>query len=195
METLSLRGVPFVRAAPYPGVCGCISVTSEQIMSDPEPAARAQSSIARHPDIQGMRNRSVHTRASYQYALIGSCAPLLGAYMAISPWVVGFSGEPGVAASNVAAGVLFFAVSLVLTFAPVHIALRVRFSPSLIGLWMVVSPWVISGKADVAKVIANNAISGAVALMLGQALAFIALAILKEAYWNERAAQDRERPY
>ena len=65
---------------------------------------------------------------------------LLGAWMILSPWAVGFQGEPMAMWNFVAVGALLLATALGAIFVPqaweewVEVAL---------GAWMVVSPWAL----------------------------------------------------
>lgn len=81
---------------------------------------------------------------------------LLGAWLVLSPWVVGVADRPEALFNLVAVGVLLAAVGLGATFVPkaweewVGVAL---------GVWLMVSPWIL-GFTDVQLALQNALFTG-----------------------------------
>jgi hypothetical protein len=65
---------------------------------------------------------------------------VLGAWLVLSPWVLGFQAETNALWNFVIVGVLLVATALGAIFLP-----RVweEWTESALGLWMVVSPWIV----------------------------------------------------
>jgi SPW repeat len=65
----------------------------------------------------------------------------LGATLILSPWAAGFSGETAATANAVVVGVALIAASLGAMLAP-HA--WEEWTEAVLGLWMVMSPWVLA---------------------------------------------------
>ena len=76
---------------------------------------------------------------------------LLGAWLALSPWVLGFQHEMAPTASGMIAGLALIAASLGAMFVP---RAWEEWSQAGLGLWMIVSPWVLgfSSQMDIMRV-------------------------------------------
>lgn len=87
---------------------------------------------------------------------------LLGAWMVLSPWVLGFQHEMAPTASGVVVGLLLIAASLGAVFVP---RAWEEWSQAVLCLWMIISPWVLSfsGQMDAMR---SAVASGIVALVL-----------------------------
>ena len=117
-----------------------------------------------HPDILALRAK--YERASWSPAAqaIDGLTLLAGLYLAISPWVVGFSGLQRITVSNLVTGLFLaalgmgFATAFGRTFGLTWIA-------PVIGVWTIVSPWVV-GSATTAT-LWSNVVIGVVILLLG----------------------------
>jgi hypothetical protein len=91
---------------------------------------------------------------------------MAGIYLAISPWVVGFSDLTTIAMNNLITGiaVTVLALGFASAFGRTH---RVVWVAPFIGAWTIITPWVVSGNVDTDTVIANNIVIGAVLVLLG----------------------------
>ncbi|WP_404299987.1 SPW repeat protein [Alicycliphilus denitrificans] len=65
---------------------------------------------------------------------------LVGAWLVLSPWVMGFQEQMAPTASSVIVGLALIAASLGAVFMP---RAWEEWSQAGLGLWMVVSPWVL----------------------------------------------------
>lgn len=76
---------------------------------------------------------------------------LLGAWLALSPWVLGFQHQMAPTASGVVVGLALIAASLGAVFMP---RAWEEWSQAILGLWMIVSPWVLgfSSQMDIMRV-------------------------------------------
>ena len=87
---------------------------------------------------------------------------LLGVWLAVSPWILGFQDQMAPTANGVVIGLALIAAALGAIFMP---RAWEEWSEGLLGLWMVVSPWVLgfSGQMDAMR---NAVVSGIVVLGL-----------------------------
>lgn len=86
---------------------------------------------------------------------------VLGAWVILSPWALGFAGETMAMWNFVAVGVLLLATALGAIFLP---RAWEEWTESVLGLWLLVSPWVLAFAAEAAKV--DAVLSGLVILTL-----------------------------
>ncbi|MCS0634913.1 SPW repeat protein [Streptomyces sp. LP05-1] len=127
-------------------------------------------SIEHHPDIAEMRSRFERATATPRAQAVETLALLTGLYLAASPWIAGFSGLTNLAVCNLITGVAYalcmggFGNAYERTHAMAWAAI-------VIGAWTIISPWVVAGSADTTRTVVNNIIVGAVALVLGLAMA------------------------
>lgn len=85
-----------------------------------------------------------------------------GAWLILSPWALGFAGTTAATWNFLVAGVLLVATALGAIFLP---RLWEEWTETAIGLWVVVSPWLVGFSAsDAAK--ADAILSGLVILTL-----------------------------
>lgn len=66
---------------------------------------------------------------------------VLGAWMIVSAWALGFRGETAAMANAVIVGVLLLGVALGAIFVP---QAWEEWSELVLGLWLIASPWVLS---------------------------------------------------
>lgn len=66
---------------------------------------------------------------------------ILGAWLIVSAWALGFQGETGAMANAVIAGVLLLGVALGAIFVP---KAWEEWSELILGLWLIASPWALS---------------------------------------------------
>jgi SPW repeat len=123
------------------------------------------SRIEEHPDLMAMRAHyaEVSTRPSLQAA--EGLTLLTGLYLAISPWVVGFNGNP-LAISNVITGIALAVLALGFGSAYER-TFGMGWVAAAIGAWTIISPWVVQHAAATTGTIASNTATGAVAVVLG----------------------------
>ena len=139
--------------------------------------------IEEHPDIAAMRmpyERVAETRTTQ---ITEGLALLAGVYLAISPWVVGFTELSTITFNNLVTGiaVALLALGFASAFGRTH---GLAWVVPLIGVWTIVSPWVVSGEVNTTEVVVNNVITGAVIVLLG---------LLTVAFGMRRAGRRAER--
>lgn len=92
----------------------------------------------------------------------GPVNALLGAWLALSPWVLGFQDQMAPMANGVVVGLALIAAALGAYFLP-----RVweEWTEGVLGLWMVASPWVL-GFSALHNATVNAVLSGIVVALL-----------------------------
>ncbi|WP_448333812.1 SPW repeat protein [Streptomyces sp. DSM 41534] len=128
--------------------------------------SRARGDLTGHPDVSEMRERYARMMDARDVVFLDGPVLLAGLYFAISPWVVHFSGtNPNLMVNNLILGITVALLGLGLTTAPRRMY-SLCWAMSAIGIWMIISPWVVARGAD-AGVIANNVVVGAITCLFG----------------------------
>ncbi|GAA1689583.1 SPW repeat protein [Streptomyces yatensis] len=128
--------------------------------------SRAKGDLAGHPDVSEMRERYARMMDARDVVFLDGPVLLAGLYFAISPWVVHFSGtSPNLMVNNLVLGITIALLGIGLTTAPRRMY-SLCWAMSAIGVWMIISPWVVARGAD-AGVIANNVVVGAITCLFG----------------------------
>ncbi|MFH9011951.1 SPW repeat protein [Streptomyces sp. NPDC017943] len=122
--------------------------------------------ITSHPDASEMRDRYARVLGGRDVALVDGPVFLLGLYCAASPWIVHYTAsQPSVAAHNLIMGIAIGLLALGFTRAPERMY-GLSWAMCALGVWMIVSPWIVGSSPD-AGVVWNNIIIGALAVVLG----------------------------
>jgi hypothetical protein len=127
------------------------------------------SHIEEHPDLMELRARYERAATTPQARAVEGLTLLAGLYLAISPWAVGFSGTAtGLTVSNLITGlaVAILALGFGSAYERTH---GLGWVVAAIGVWTIITPWVVSGPSATAGTITNNVITGAVVFLLGLA--------------------------
>jgi hypothetical protein len=143
--------------------------------------------IERHPDIAEMRTRYEIAAASPVAQLMDGLTLLSGIYLAISPWIVGFSDRAGITLSNLVTGICVAALGLGFSFAFGR-TYGIAWVAPVLGVWTIIAPWVISGDMSTARTIWSNVVVGAIILVLG--LATMSLSAMR-GNWGRMARSKR----
>ncbi|WP_432970933.1 SPW repeat protein [Dactylosporangium sp. CA-233914] len=123
--------------------------------------------FAGHPDIAEMQQRYERLGASGQAVVIDGLVLLAGGWLAISPWVIGFNASaPHLTVNNLILGIMIGVIALGLTMAPARMY-RLSWAMVAIGVWVIISPWVVQRTGITAGMIATNVATGAVTALLG----------------------------
>ncbi len=95
---------------------------------------------------------------------------MAGLYAACSAWIVGFSGQMNLTMSNLFTGlaVALLAAAFGTALARTH---GMTFVAPLLGVWLIVSPWVVAGVTTSTGMIWSNVVVGIVVCVLGLAAA------------------------
>jgi hypothetical protein len=126
-----------------------------------------------HPDIMEMRARYERAATTPRAQIVQALGLVTGLYLALSPWIVGFSGLTAIAVCNLITGIAY--ALLMAGFGSAYERTHgMAWAATLIGLWTILSPWLVSGPFSVARVIISNVIVGAMALLLGLAASSMA---------------------
>ncbi|MER8160156.1 SPW repeat protein [Streptomyces sp. NPDC094472] len=128
--------------------------------------SRAKGDLTGHPDVSEMRERYARMMDARDVVFLDGPVLLAGLYFAISPWVVHFSGtNPNLMVNNLVLGITIALLGIGLTTAPRRMY-SLCWAMSAIGVWMIISPWVVARGPD-AGVIANNVVVGAITCLFG----------------------------
>lgn len=124
------------------------------------------SSIDHHPDLLALRAR--YERAAESMTVQGTfgLTLLTAVYAAISPWVVGFQGARALAVSDLIVGLVCVALAFGYAMA-LDRSHGMTWTLPCLGVWFIVSPWVIHGVSPHGGMIWSNVIAGAVLTVLG----------------------------
>ncbi len=125
--------------------------------------------IERHPDVAVMRRRYDEIAERPMIQSVDGLTFLSGLYLAMSPWVLGFTEHSSMTASNLFTGLAIaaLAVGFAATYGHLH---GIAWVPAVLAVWAIVSPWVVSGPTPENGTIASNIIVGAVCLLCTLAL-------------------------
>lgn len=122
--------------------------------------------IAAHPDVSEMRDRYARVLGGHDMALVDGPVFLTGLFCAISPWVVHFTGsQPVLTTHNLIMGIAIAMLGLGFTVAPARMS-GLSWAMCAMGVWMIVSPWIVGASPD-AGVVLTNIIIGALTFLLG----------------------------
>jgi hypothetical protein len=124
------------------------------------------SSIDHHPDLLALRARYEHVAESMSAHFTFGLALLTGLYVAVSPWIVGFSATRSLGTSNLIVGIAV--AFLVYGFATaLDRAHGLTWILPVLGVWVIVSPWILQGFTPTAGMIWSNVVAGALLTFLG----------------------------
>ncbi|MCX3290627.1 SPW repeat protein [Streptomyces sp. NEAU-H22] len=122
--------------------------------------------ITSHPDASEMRDRYARVLGGRDVALVDGPVFLLGVYCAASPWIVHYTtSQPALVTHNLIMGIAIGMLALGFTRAPERMY-GLSWAMCALGVWMVISPWIVGESPD-AGVVWNNIIIGALAVILG----------------------------
>jgi hypothetical protein len=130
--------------------------------------------IEEHPDLLALRERYERAAETAPAHAVDGLTFLSGLYLAISPWVAGFNGLPTLTINNVLTGiaVAMLAVGLASAFGRTH---GVAWVVPIIGVWTIITPWVVSGDTATTSTIWNNVVTGAAIVIFGLGATMIAM--------------------
>ena len=124
------------------------------------------SSIDHHPDLLALRARYERVAESMSAHLTFGLALLTGLYVAVSPWIVGFSATRSLGTSDLIVGIAV--AFLVYGFATaLDRAHGMTWILPVLGVWVTVSPWILQGFTPTAGMIWSNVVAGALLTFLG----------------------------
>ncbi|WP_210592965.1 SPW repeat protein [Streptomyces sp. GESEQ-35] len=122
--------------------------------------------ITSHPDASEMRDRYARMLGGRDVTLLDGPVFLLGLYCAVSPWILHYTtSQPDLVPHNLVIGIAIGLLALGFTRAPERMY-GLSWAFCGLGVWMIVSPWIVGDSPD-AGVVLNNIIIGALAVILG----------------------------
>ncbi|MET8681634.1 SPW repeat protein [Streptomyces sp. NPDC004647] len=122
--------------------------------------------LSSHPDVHEMRERYAEMLHGRGASAVEGLAFLAGVYCAISPWTVHFSGaQPELTLNNLVLGIAIALMGIGLAAAPERLG-GLSWTMALMGVWLIISPWVVTRFPD-SGMIWNNVVIGAVVCLLG----------------------------
>ncbi|GGZ42576.1 SPW repeat protein [Streptomyces bluensis] len=122
--------------------------------------------ITGHPDVTEMRERYARVLGGRDVVFMDGPVFLLGLYCAVSPWILHFTtSQPALVPHNLIIGVAIGLLALGFTAAPQRMY-GLSWATCAIGVWMIISPWIVGTSPD-AGVIINNVVIGGLAVILG----------------------------
>ncbi|NGO42611.1 SPW repeat protein [Streptomyces ureilyticus] len=128
--------------------------------------SRTRGDITTHPDVGEMRDRYARMLGGRDVALVDGPVFLLGLYCAASPWILHFTtSQPALVTHNLIMGIAIGLLALGFTRAPERMY-GLSWAMSAIGVWLIISPWIVGESPD-AGVIVSNIIIGGLAVVLG----------------------------
>jgi hypothetical protein len=132
------------------------------------------STIERHPDLVGMRMRYEAAGQAPVAQIVEGLGLITGLYLAISPWILGFTNLSALTVNNLITGitVALLTAGFASAFGRTH---GLAWVAPIIGTWTIVAPWVVSGAADTTTTITSNAIAGGICVLVGLAAMAVGL--------------------
>lgn len=128
-----------------------------------------------HPDILALREHAERVTSTPVGQGAEALAIMSGLFLAISPWVVGFSAFVGLTISNLVLGVAY--AGLMAGYGSAFERTHARAWACLgIGAWTIIAPWAVNGGAHIRRTILTNVITGGVMVCLALAAAGMAFA-------------------
>nr|BFE60354.1 hypothetical protein GCM10020063_048800 [Dactylosporangium thailandense] len=153
--------------------------------------------LAGHPDIAEMQQRYERLGSSGQAVVIDGLVLLAGAWLAVSPWVVGFSASaPNLAINDLILGIAIGVIALGLTMAPARMY-RLSWAMTAIGVWVIISPWIVQRGATGATTgtIVSNVVTGGVTVLLGLGAVGLLMSAHRQTSFNRgMGRRGQERP-
>ncbi|OBH86855.1 SPW repeat protein [Mycobacterium sp. E2989] len=124
------------------------------------------SSIDHHPDLLALRASYDRVAESTSAHVTFGLAVLTGLYVAASPWLVGFGATGSLATSDLIVGIAaaFLAYGFATALDRAH---GLTWTMPVLGLWVVVSLWILPGVALTAGMMWSNIVAGALMTVLG----------------------------
>jgi hypothetical protein len=136
--------------------------------------SHTRADITSHPDVSEMRERYARMLGGRDVALVDGPVFLVGLYCAISPWVLHFTAsQPTLVQHNLIMGIAIAVLGLGFTLMPERMY-GLSWAICAMGIWMIISPWVVASSPDMG-VILNNVIIGGLAVLLGLVCVAVAM--------------------
>lgn len=123
--------------------------------------------LAEHPDIVAMGARYERAAETPTAQASDALTVLAGLFVALSPWIVGFT-ESAVAISNLVIGLAIAGLGAGYAFAYERTH-RLTWVCPLLGVWVIIAHWVMTGVDTTTGMLLSNIIGGAAVIVFGLA--------------------------
>jgi len=124
-------------------------------------------SMEEHPDITELRARYDRAAETQVAQATSGLTLMAGLYVAMSPWIVGFSTTSSSLMINdliTGLAVTMLALGMASAYGRTH---GIAWTVPLLGVWVIVAPWVINAVDTTTGMVLSNVIGGAVVVLLG----------------------------
>lgn len=91
---------------------------------------------------------------------------LTAVYAAVSPWVIGFGDTRSLVANDFIVGIVCVALAFVFAMA-LDRSHGMTWTLPVLGVWFIVSPWILHGVSPHGAMLWSNVIAGAVLTVMG----------------------------
>jgi hypothetical protein len=124
------------------------------------------SSIDHHPDLLALRER--YGRAAESMTAQGTfgLTLLTAVYAALSPWIVGFQDTRALVVNDFVVGIVCVALAFAFGMG-LDRSHGMTWTLPVLGVWFIVSPWILHGVSPYGGMVWSNVIAGAVLTVLG----------------------------
>jgi len=122
--------------------------------------------MAHHPDLLELRARYEVAGQSPAAQVADGLTLLAGIYLALSPWIVGFTGLAPITINNLVIGLAIacLAIGFSSAFGRTH---GLAWICPVLGIWTILAPWVINGDMSTDRTIWNNVVTGVLIVCFG----------------------------
>jgi hypothetical protein len=134
-------------------------------MSTENMPSAAQASISEHPDIVAMSTHYEQVAETPAARAVDGLTMLAGLFIALSPWIAGFNAMGALAISNFVIGLTIAALGAGFSVA-YNRTHRLEWVTPLLGVWVIVSLWIINGVTTTTASTLCNVIAGALVVIL-----------------------------
>ena len=127
-----------------------------------------------HPDIIALRERYDQAAEQPTAQVVEGLMLLSGLYAAASAWIIGFTAQTNLSVTNLICGatIELLAVAFGSAYGRTH---GMTFVAPLLGIWLIVSPWIVAGVDTSTSMIWSNVVVGALVCVLGLATAALGM--------------------
>ncbi|MFE4498428.1 SPW repeat protein [Rhodococcus sp. NPDC056743] len=137
-------------------------------------SSSTHASMHTHPDIIAMRERYDQAAEKPTAQVVEGLMLLSGLYVAASAWIIGFAAQTNLSVTNLICGAAIglLAVAFGSAYGRTH---GMTFVAPLLGIWLIVSPWIVAGVDTSSSMIWSNTVVGVVVCVLGLATAALGM--------------------
>ncbi len=124
--------------------------------------------MSEHPDIIAMNARYESAAETPTAQVLDGLTMMAGLFVAASPWIVGFSSSTALTVNLLIAGIAVAILGMAFSTAYERTH-RLTWVCPLLGVWAIISPWVVSGASTETSVVLSCVLGGGAVALLGLA--------------------------